>query len=108
MNRISDRTHVRPRLALVALALALLLPLAACKSDGPGESVVLTGTVQDSGLGCWVLKSGNETYELLNLPDKFRKAGLVATVHAKPRPDLASICMVGPIVDVMKIEEGAR
>jgi hypothetical protein len=90
------------------LALLALVGVAGCRSDRPGESVVITGTVKDSGFGCWVLESGSDRYELLNLPERFQKAGLVATVQGKPRPDLASICMVGPIVEVLKVEEGAK
>jgi hypothetical protein len=94
--------------AAVALALVAVAITSGCREDDPGESVVLTGTLQDSGLGCWVLKSGTDTYELMNLPDKYRKAGLAATVKGKPRPDMASICMVGPIVEILQIEESAK
>lgn len=108
MHRIPGFTARGPRALAATLSLLALLSVAACKTDRPGETVVITGTVQDSGLGCWVLKSGTDTYELMNLPEKYRKAGLVATVQAKPRPDMASICMVGPIVEVLKVEEGAK
>lgn len=108
MNRNTATVARWSRAAAVALVLVAVACASGCREDDPGESVVLTGTLQDSGLGCWVLKSGTDTYELMNLPDEYRKAGLTATVKGKPRPDMASICMVGPIVEVLKIEESVK
>jgi hypothetical protein len=98
-----------PRLALLALLVPFACaPLASCKSDGPGESIVISGTVQGMGQGCWALQTRDGNYELMNLPDRYRKPGTLATIHGKPRPDMASICMLGPIVEVQKVEDGVR
>jgi len=69
------------------------------------EPVALDALMKGAYRG--LLESLDPANEYLT-PEQFQKAGLVATVQGKPRPDMASICMVGPIVEVLKIEEGAK
>ena len=57
--------------------------------------------------GCWQFESETgESYELVG--DQSRKLqveGRRAKLQIKPRPDLASICMTGKIVEVIEILE---
>ncbi|MCU0611904.1 MAG: hypothetical protein MUE60_08965, partial [Candidatus Eisenbacteria bacterium] len=58
--------------------------------------------------GCgWVLESGpHDHYEPTNLDPAFHHEGLQVWVQLRRRHDLASFCMVGPIVDVISIHTG--
>lgn len=47
----------------------------------------------------------NKYYEPINLPDKFKIPEKKVRVWFTPRKDLASICMKGEIVEILKIEE---
>ena len=53
--------------------------------------------------GCWVLATVNGRYEPLDLPAAFRVDGRAVTVKLRGAPDMASICMTGPLVRVDSI-----
>jgi hypothetical protein len=42
-------------------------------------------------------------YEPLHLAEEFRQDGLKVTFVARPRPEMASVCMVGRIVEIISI-----
>ena len=55
--------------------------------------------------GCWTLtREEHVYYQPINLPDEFKQDGLRVRVDFTERPDMASICMVGPIVEIRSIE----
>ena len=67
----------------------------------PGLSVV--GVVEKLGIegGCLVLRADSgRTYELLDGDPSVVKPGARVSVTGAVRTDLASICQVGPILDV--------
>jgi inhibitor of cysteine peptidase len=73
------------------------LPPDAFRVDGHVRFVNVEG-------GCWVIDAADGTrYEPVNLPEAFRSDGLPVRAALKPRPDLASICMVGEIVELLSI-----
>lgn len=81
------------------------------KIQPPADKTVLTivGTMHRIEIegGCWQFESETgESYELVG--DQSRKLqveGRRAKLQIKPRPDLASICMTGKIVEVIEILE---
>jgi hypothetical protein len=63
------------------------------------------GTVRFVGLegGCWVIETAQEVYEPLNLPAEMRTDGLAVEFEAVERDDVASICMVGTLIELLRI-----
>ena len=110
MNYSLGRTT---RLALVVGALLL----SACGEDealvapeldvDDPQAFIIDGRVEFLPLegGCWSILADDDTrYEPLGLPEEFRVHGLRVRAALKLRSDLASICMIGTIVDVVEIE----
>jgi hypothetical protein len=69
----------------------------------------LTGTVRAVGVegGCWQFEADDgRKFELARsfAPAALLQDGKKATLVLKARPDLMSTCMVGPIVEVVKVE----
>jgi hypothetical protein len=55
--------------------------------------------------GCWTLEVSQDGYYLpLNLPDSFRRDGLSVRADLLRRDDYNSVCMVGPVVEVLSIQ----
>jgi len=84
-------------------------PVPADRSDAgqvsPDEGVELAAVIRFLDLegGCWVIDAGSRgCYVPVNMPAEFRQGGLPVTVRVVPR-DLASICMVGPVVEILSI-----
>ena len=92
---------------LVALALfAVVTVVPACR-ETPSGHVVGTGTIHQFGGECggaWLVHadSGRE-YELTDLAAEFQHNGLRVRFTLKTRSDVVSICMVGPIADVVSM-----
>jgi hypothetical protein len=64
------------------------------------------GTVrfQEIEGGCWsIVAADSAVYEPLHLAEEFRQDGLKVTFVARPRPEMASVCMVGRIVEIISI-----
>jgi predicted small secreted protein len=70
------------------------------------DTVEITGTVTFVNLeGGFFTIQGNDgsTYTPINLPESFRKDGLEINALVRPRPDVMSIHMVGPIIEIVDI-----
>ena len=66
-----------------------------------GEGVVEFVAVEG---GCWTIRSGDQVYEPLNLPEGLKIDGLEVEFEGEIRTDVASICQIGPIIDLEEIE----
>ncbi len=102
---------------LACLSAALVLATAgfSCSTgpQGPGQDPPIddpdafwvNATVQFTPLegGCWTLAVEEKTYEPINLTEEFREDGLQVRAALKPRVDMASVCQVGQIVEVLSI-----
>ena len=69
----------------------------------------LTGTVKAVGIegGCWRFDSDDgRNFEIskAGVPADLLQDGKKATITVRPRPDLMSTCMIGPIIEVVKVE----
>jgi len=69
------------------------------------------GVVIDSTVGCWVIVVGDLGseeaifYEPVNLEDQFKVDRLPVRFEFIELEDYASICMVGPQIELTRIEE---
>jgi hypothetical protein len=95
------------------LALALVCALTgACAGAAPTDPLqsnthaVVNASVRFLNLegGCWTLEPAPGVHYLpLNLPEQFRRDGLNVQADLLRRDDYASICMVGPVVEILSI-----
>jgi len=70
------------------------------------QAFELDATVQFVNLegGCWALVADATTrYEPIGLPSEFRVDGLRVRATLRHRPDMASICMIAPLAEVLSI-----
>jgi hypothetical protein len=87
-----------------ATALALFLAATGCSITTPdlsGEGMVEYIDVEG---GCWGIESNGEIYEPLNLPAELREDGLPIEFVAIDRDDVGSVCMIGPIIELLRVE----
>ena len=73
-----------------------------------GESIRITGTVHRLEVegGIWVIREAQGAqYNPTNLPDAFKKEGMAVEAEARRRDDMASIGMVGPIIELRRIRQ---
>jgi len=73
---------------------------------GSGPTFYITGTVHHLDLegGLFVIRdTEGRQYNPLNLPDAFRVDGMALEADARRRDDMASIGMVGPLVELLRI-----
>jgi len=86
----------------------------ACSQDlwqyvlGPSDPqhFTLDATVRfvDIEGGCWALVANDATrYEPVGLPNEFKVDGLRVQATLRQRPDMASICMIAPLAEVLSI-----
>lgn len=89
-----------------SVAVAALLLAGSCQLLGLDESLSGDGTVRFLEIegGCWVIESSGETYEPLSLPREFQEDGLRIRFEARTVEDVASVCQVGPIIELVEIE----
>jgi hypothetical protein len=90
-------------IALALLGLAALLP--ACR-ESTSSVIVGTGIVHRATVECsaWFIHADSGiAFELTRLAPEFQQDGLKVRFALRKRGDLASICMAGPIVDVVSI-----
>ena len=102
------------RSILPAILGASLLACATASEPGfsttplePGQILTTTATVRFLNLegGCWSLDTNKGRFKPLDLPAQFRVDGLQVSVVLKDAPDMADICMIGPLVEIDFIEE---
>ena len=78
------------------------------KTEGDGPVTTMLATVRHLDLegGLFVIQdAGGNNYNPTNLPAEFREDGKVVEVEVRRRDDVASIGMVGPMVDVLRIRD---
>jgi hypothetical protein len=95
-----------PVKTLLLLTLALVPLLGSCSSSDE-STIAKDGTIrfQDIEGGCWsIVAADSAVYEPLNLAGEFRVNGLRVSFVARPRAEMASICMVGQIVELISIQ----
>ena len=104
----------------IASALLLLSP-AACTAgaedwqelmpEATARTQRIAGPVVHLDLegGVWVIREADGTrYNPTNLPERYRTEGMRVEADVIPRDDAASIAMVGPIVDIVRIRRSSR
>ncbi|TVQ20099.1 MAG: hypothetical protein EA367_09680 [Leptolyngbya sp. DLM2.Bin15] len=67
------------------------------------SNVQLTGTIQrvTLGMGAWTLVTDQgDTYELHRPPADLCTAGLAVRVQGQIRSDIATLAMVGPVLEI--------
>ncbi|MBF2087587.1 MAG: hypothetical protein IGR80_15830 [Synechococcales cyanobacterium K44_A2020_017] len=67
------------------------------------STVHLSGTIQrvTLGMGAWTLVTDQgDTYELHRPPADLCNAGLAVTVQGQIRSDIATLAMVGPVLEI--------
>ena len=76
------------------------------ESAGSGPMLHIIGTMHHLDLegGLFVIRDAKGTrYNPVNLPDAFKVEGLAVEADARRRDDVASIAMVGPVVELLRI-----
>lgn len=96
------------RIAWLAVALGVLTVTGCWMGPAQKKDMVnVTGTVRHYELegGFWAVRGDDgTTYDPMGgLPTEFQKEGIRVRLEGKLRPDMASIHMVGPIVEVRSI-----
>ncbi|MEV4412603.1 hypothetical protein [Catellatospora sp. NPDC049609] len=68
-----------------------------------GTVITATGTVERIDLegGCTVLRTAGVTYQLLGGDPAQLKPGTKVTVKGRTRPDMMTVCQVGPVLEVL-------
>jgi hypothetical protein len=93
-------------LVLIVIGISCASPSAPTVPDG---AIRVNGTVQYFNLegGFWAIRGENGvTYDPLNgLSPSFQRENLPVTLVARVRSDVGGIHMVGPIVEVLSIQE---
>ncbi len=90
----------RPRRAVL---FALTLLLHACGLIEPEVDALGTVRFIDIEGGCWVIDTPTQRFEPINLSSEFRIDGVGVLFQANERPDLASVCQAGRIVELTSI-----
>jgi hypothetical protein len=97
----------RSRLCALLVAVALFgcggtstLPLDASAAPAVNASIRFLNLEG----GCWTIAVTDAYYLPLNLPADFKRDGLPVRVEFRERDDYGSICMVGPVVEILSIQ----
>ncbi|MGH8646061.1 MAG: META domain-containing protein [Gammaproteobacteria bacterium] len=78
------------------------------QSAGSEPVLHITGTVQRLDLegGLVVIRDAEGTqYNPINLPEAFRVEGMAVEAEAQRRDDVASIGMIGPIIELLRVRK---
>lgn len=101
-----------PLPAAIVLTLGIItgaILLTSCSEEGPLDETTIQAEAVVTRLeiegGCWVLDTGSETYDPVNLGEAFQRDGLEVVFTAKRLGNVDSICQVGPIVEIVDIRE---
>jgi hypothetical protein len=84
----------------------LIISLFCASCSTSSEYIEAQGTITYVGLegGFWgILASDGRKFDPVNLPDKFKKDGLIVRVKLRPRDELAGTHMWGQMVEVIEI-----
>jgi len=95
------------RLPAVATIILLSL-LASCDFSSDDNTLAIEGTVKFSLVegGCWFVLAIDDTrYEPLDMPEELKEDSLFVKLIVLPRDDAVSICMVGRLVEIVRIVE---
>lgn len=90
------------RLIRATLVALFMLPAACGVTDPDISEIGIVRFIQVEG-GCWGIAVNEDMYEPINLSAAFREDGLRVSFQAMDRPDLASICQIGRIVEIKTI-----
>lgn len=96
------RSHIRGLLTRGMLVLSLSAA-GACGLTDPALTEIGTVVFVDVEGGCWGLDTTEGRVEPRNLPEEFRIDGLRVRFEAVRVLDVASICQIGPIVDLVSV-----
>jgi len=55
--------------------------------------------------GFWAIQDQDQTYEPINLSEDYQQEGLKVQVSANEAKDMASVHMVGPIIEIVSIRK---
>lgn len=71
---------------------------------GAGE-ITVTGQVEFLEIegGCLVLRVGPQVYQLMGVDRQAAQPGTQLTVRGRVRTDIATICQVGPVLEVVEV-----
>lgn len=87
-------------------ALAAAVTGAACDSiTTPDFDEEGTVRLVDIEGGCWVIETETEILLPIDLPESARIDGLVVTFEAERVPDVATFCMLGIPVEILRIRQ---
>jgi hypothetical protein len=97
---------LRPRIHAFVIAAAMMGCSGSSNVLEPVGVLGVNASIQFLNLegGCWAIEVANKSYQPLNLPPEFRRDGLLVRVAFRERKDRVSICMIGPIVEILSIE----
>ena len=98
--------QIRRAHGYLTASLCLTMAVAACGVTEPGDvDINDSGTVRfvDVEGGCWVIDTESDRLEPINLEARFRVDGLFVVFSANRRTDLATICQVGQIVEIVSM-----
>lgn len=100
------------KIAMIVLLLIALSPCTGCNNDDDGWGQLGIVYLKDVGADCWVIEVedssvswGYRNYEPQNLPDEFRVSGLWVRFDYVIPDEWASICMIGEVIILTRIEE---
>ncbi len=96
----------RYKILTVTLVAACSSSAAPLENKGPEPSgMAATVRYLDVEGGCWAVDAADGVrYEPINLPAAFRQDGKKVKIVLRERSDLASVCMVGRIVELVSIQ----
>lgn len=95
---------IRRACSTIAAALLVMGSCAVEISTPDHLSIRATVTFVSIEGGCWTLvTTTGKRYEPVNLPAGYQEDGLEVRVTLRARTDMASICMVGDLVEILSI-----
>lgn len=76
-------------------------------AGSPADTIAISGTIVFVNLegGFFAIRDDDDgrTYNPINLPEAFKKDGLSVGVLARPKVDVMSIHMAGPMIEIVHI-----
>ncbi len=102
---LGQLSHIRKVMTnlMRGLSMGAVIALQACGLTGPDVDALGTVRFVDVEGGCWVIETETERYEPINLELELQREGMEVFFQAELRPDLASVCQVGVLVELTNI-----